>query len=152
MKSIFVVSLLVAVAASQEILSYDAGDHQHTASGEPGTSVSGEYSLQTPEGKTIVIKYKADENGYVAESDDLPQAPAVPDVPDVPAVPEVKAAVEEPAAEEPKPVPAVYAFNPYHYGLPYAALPYSALPCAAAPLHYNFAPLPYAFAPLPVEH
>ncbi|XP_037080646.1 cuticle protein 7-like [Pollicipes pollicipes] len=137
MKSIFVISLLVAAAAAEDILSYDAGDHSHVASGDPGAKVTGSYSLQTPEGETITVEYVADENGYVATSDALPVAPALPDVPDVPVVPEVKAAEVE-AAE---PVTAVH-----------APVVYSTHPFAYSALPHTYAATPYAFAPLPYAH
>ena len=158
----FIVSLLVAVVASDRpILSYDAGDHQHSASGKPGRSVRGHYSLLTPDGNTVSVQYTADENGYVAVSEALPVPPAVPEhpaaaevsgAPAAPVVAEVKAAAEQLETEEgaaPESVPLVFAINPYgYYNLPYATLAYGApLAYAAAPRPYSAASQLYSAAP-----
>ena len=89
----------VVACRPSEILSYDAETHAHSASGDPGNSVEGSYSYQTPEGDEVVVKYTADENGYVAISDALPVAPEVPeyDPPALPVAPEVPV-VELPVA------------------------------------------------------
>ena len=41
-----------------------------------GIVMQGSYSFETPEGQTITITWKADENGFQPEGDAIPVAPA----------------------------------------------------------------------------
>ncbi|CAL4191459.1 unnamed protein product, partial [Meganyctiphanes norvegica] len=48
-------------------------DLAHVQEGKAGTAVTGEYSWESPEGITFVVKYIADELGYrVVESNAIP--------------------------------------------------------------------------------
>lgn len=46
-----------------------------------GQVMQGQYSYTTPEGQVITTTYTADENGFVASGDHLPQAPVEPELP-----------------------------------------------------------------------
>ncbi|CAL4153848.1 unnamed protein product [Meganyctiphanes norvegica] len=71
----------------QEFVPIDDGSFQHAFDAEDGTSVSatgsvgsagqvniqGEYTFTLDDGSLAVVRYVANENGYTAESDLLPQ-------------------------------------------------------------------------------
>ena len=42
-----------------------------------GTIMQGSYKYVTPEGQTVEITWVADENGFQAQGDAIPQAPVV---------------------------------------------------------------------------
>merc|ERR1712055_903534 len=49
--------------------------HSHKQEGQTGTAVTGEYSWQSPEGITFVVRYIADTKGFrVIESNAIPTA------------------------------------------------------------------------------
>merc|ERR1711970_934953 len=49
--------------------------HSHKQEGQTGTAVTGEYSWQSPEGTTFVVRYIADDKGFrVIESNAIPTA------------------------------------------------------------------------------
>merc|ERR1719315_277085 len=70
----------VAVARPDTILDFEVDtetrvdvNHAHEQEGEAGHSVTGEYTWESPEGITFVVKYIADELGYrVLESNAVP--------------------------------------------------------------------------------
>ncbi|KAK2716505.1 uncharacterized protein LOC136039489 [Artemia franciscana] len=81
MKQIVIFSSVLAIAIcrpTEEILNYQADSQSHMQSGIAGSAVEGEYSYEGPDGKTYMTKYRADDNGFVAEGDHLPVAPESP--------------------------------------------------------------------------
>ena len=139
----------VVACRPSEILSYDAETHAHSASGDPGNSVEGSYSYQTPEGDEVVVKYTADENGYVAISDALPVAPEVPeyDPPALPVAPEVPVApmpvlpvapVDHDAAK----IAEIQKLHP-HQAIPYTPLAIPALHHLPTVHHLGYSHFPY---------
>merc|ERR1712189_132419 len=85
MKLVLVIALgLVAVAVATPILDFEVDtetrdgtdvDHAHEQEREAGHSVTGEYTWESPEGITFVVKYIADDKGYrVLESNAVPGA------------------------------------------------------------------------------
>lgn len=66
--------------------------------------VQGVFSYPGPDGKLYTLAYTADENGFVARGDHLPQAPPIP--------PQIQAALEQNAALEASYPPAVASTTP----------------------------------------
>ena len=50
--------------AVKDDISYNNYEHQETANTQ---AVSGSYRVSLPDGRTQIVTYKADENGYVAD-------------------------------------------------------------------------------------
>ncbi|XP_027239246.1 endocuticle structural glycoprotein SgAbd-2-like [Penaeus vannamei] len=72
-------SYTVDVETGNGIVNSEAG----SINGEGGFVKSGHYSYTAPDGSVIEVKFIADENGFQAESDALPVAPAFPhEIPD----------------------------------------------------------------------
>merc|ERR1712055_1249670 len=125
MNSLLILSCVfgLALARPQEIFSYSADSHAHSASGDAGNAVEGSYSYTAPNGDEIVVTYTADaENGYVAKSSALPVAPEVPafefDPAVLPVAPEVPA-YSPPAAPVAPEVPTVEAPKPHSFVVPH---------------------------------
>merc|ERR1712228_371616 len=85
MKLMLVIALglvAVAVARPDTVLDFEVDtetrdgtdvDHAHEQEGDAGHSVTGQYSWESPEGITFVVKYIADDKGYrVLESNAIP--------------------------------------------------------------------------------
>lgn len=68
----------VAEAAHDHIIKYDDEElgHGHVQTGVAGEMVEGALYYKVPEGDTVHLTYTADDNGFVAEGDHLPVAPA----------------------------------------------------------------------------
>lgn len=127
---------------------YQDYSHKETSDGKV---VSGSYRVALPDGRTQIVSYKADENGYVADVqyegeakyDEIKPtaAPAYPSKPAQPAYPETKPEPKPqpsyPAAAEPTypkpsyPAPAVPAASKPSYPAP--AAPKPSYPAPAAP-------------------
>lgn len=55
------------------------GTQEYPGTEQQGTSVIGQSAYTSPEGQQIVIQYKADRNGYVAQGDAIPTPPPIPE-------------------------------------------------------------------------
>ncbi|XP_026318452.1 endocuticle structural glycoprotein ABD-4-like [Hyposmocoma kahamanoa] len=54
------------------------GGLEPSSSGEPALVVEGQYQYVAPDGQTINVLYKADENGFQPTGDHLPTPPPIP--------------------------------------------------------------------------
>merc|ERR1712142_948255 len=70
---VLVLTVLCAAVVLGDVFSYEGDDHQHSQDGDAGDSVHGEYSWTSPEGEEFHVKYVADEKGYRAYSDAIPE-------------------------------------------------------------------------------
>jgi len=65
------------LTAAEHIINYEDKEagHGHVQTGVAGEKVEGAVFYKVPEGETVHLTYKADENGFVAIGDHLPVAP-----------------------------------------------------------------------------